>query len=299
MKKGRWKWIWIVAVLLVLAVAGTLLLGGKQTERYAEATASTGNLNTYYTFSGTLEVNHSLTVTAPTATTVSEVYVRANGTVVKNARLMRMEDGSVLKADIGGEVTSLSVTTGSVVRAGDTLAEIMDLSDMKVDFDVDEYDVSAITLGKDVQMTLDGSGSVFNGAISALNKRATQDKAGDLSYFTATVDLAGVQLPPEALPGMQVTVRVQNRSTENVVLLPMDALSFTAQNEPYVLVQNGKEVARMDVQVGINDGINVEITAGLRGGDVVLYTPTATDALQKMMQNRDQAISKRFDDYAN
>jgi HlyD family secretion protein len=219
--------------------------------------------------------------------------------VLKNARLMRMEDGTVLKEDIGGEVTSLPVSAGSVVRVGDTLAEIMDLSDMKVDFDVDEYDVSAITLGKDVQMTLDGSGSEFQGAISALNKRATQDKAGDLSYFTATVDLANVQLPPEALPGMQVTVRVLNHSAENVVLLPMDALSFTAQNEPYVLVQDGKEVARVDVQVGMNDGENVEITAGLRGGDVVLYTPTATNTFQEMMQSRDQAISKRFNNYAN
>lgn len=299
MKMGRRKWIWIVAVLLVLAVAGILLLGGKQEVRYAEATASTGNMSNYYTFSGTLEVNHALTVTAPTATTVSEVYVKANGSVLKNARLMRMEDGTVLKAEISGEVTSLPVTAGSVVRAGDTLAEIMDLSDMKVDFDVDEYDVSAITLGKDVQMTLDGSGSLFNGAISALNKRATQDKAGDLSYFTATVDLADVQLPPEALPGMQVTARVLNQSAENVVLLPVDALSFTAQNEPYVLMRDGKAVISTDVQVGINDGEYVEITAGLRSGDVVLYTPTATNAFQEMMQSRDQAITTRFDNYAN
>lgn len=281
MKKGRTKWIVIIAVVIVAAVAGSYLLNNGSEAKYAEETAQAGTITTYYNFSGSMDVNQSATVTAPAADTVSEVYVKANTHVAKNARLIRLSDGTVLKAEIAGEVTSLNVTAGSVVRAGDTLAEVMDLSSMKATFKVDEYDVSAIELGKTAQITLDGSGNTFEGTVTSLNKRATQ--SGDLSYYEATVDLTGVTLPADALPGMQITAKLLNKNAENVVILNMDAVSFTSQNQPYVLMQDGRAVKKIDISVGINDGAYVEITAGLKNGDTVLYTPTATESFQTMM----------------
>jgi len=212
------------------------------------------------------------------------VYVRQNAQVAKNARLMRLDDGTILKADLAGEITSLAVSAGSVVTAGDTLAEIMDLNDMKIDFQVDEYDVESIALGKKATVTVDGSGATFEGVIASINKRATQ--SGDLSYYTATIDLRGMQLPAGMLPGMQVTVDVLNQQAENVVVLAMDAVSFTTDNQPYVLMQDGKNIRTVDVQVGINDGSNVEITSGLTSGETVLYTPTATSTFMLMGARR-------------
>ena len=281
MKKGRAKWIVILALVIIVVVAGTFLLGGRKQATLAQETAQVGTITTYYNFSGTMEVNQSATVVSPVADTVSEVYVKANTHVAKNARLIRLSDGTVLKADIAGEVTAMNVTAGSVVRSGDTLAEVMDLSSMKATFKVDEYDVSAIELGKVAQITLDGSGNTFEGAVTSLNKRATQ--SGDLSYYLATVDLAGVTLPPDALPGMQITAKVLNRHAENVVTLSMDAVSFTSQNQPYVLMQDGQQVKKIDITLGINDGAYVEITSGLTKGDTVLNTPTATQTMTMMM----------------
>lgn len=298
MKKGLTKWIVILGVVIVAVVAGKFLFGGKETDQYVQATATTGTITTYYNFSGTLDVNHSVTLTAPAATTVSELYVTANTVVPKNARLMRLEDGTIIKADIAGEITNMPVTNGSVVRVGDTLAEIMDLTAMEANFDVDEYDVSAIAFGKTAQITLDGSGSVFEGKVSALNKRATQDQAGDMSYFTATIDLTGQQLPAEALPGMQVTVKLLNKRADNAVILSMDALSFNARNEPYVLMQNDKQIEQVPVQAGINDGDFVEIVSGLKSGDIVLYKPSSTSTFEEIMSSRSKEMSTRVNSYA-
>lgn len=281
MKKGRKKWIVIVVALIVLAVAGRLLLGGGAENQYAQETAHTGALTTYYNFSGNLDVNQSVTVTAEAAATVSEVYVRANQTVAKNARLMRLSDGAILKADIAGELTALNVSRDSVVKAGETLAEIMDLSNMKATFQVDEFDISAVEIGKTAEITLDGNGYTLQGTVTSINKRATQ--SGDLSYYTATIDLAGQTLPSDALPGMQITVKLRNRSAENAVLLSMDAISFTSQNAPYVLVQDGRAYRRVDIQVGINDGDFVEITGGIQSGDTVYYTPSSPESYPMMM----------------
>lgn len=284
MKTKRTRWIVILIVLAVIVVAGSLVLGGGGAPLYAEATAQTGSITTYFNFSGSMDVNQSVTVSAPAEATVSEVYVRQNGQVAKNARLMRLSDGTILKADIAGEVTNLPVSAGSVVRVGDTLAEIMDLSNLKATFKVDEFDVSAVVIGKEAQVTLDGTGNSFTAKVSGLNKRATLE--GDLSYYTATIELAGVALPADALPGMQITVKLLNSNAENVVLLPMKAISFTAQNEPYVLMPDGKNTRRASIELGINDGDNVEIRAGLKSGETVLYTPTATQDIQSMMEQR-------------
>lgn len=282
-KKSR-KWIVIVVVLVVAVAAGALLLGGRGSTRYAETTAAVGNITTYYSFSGNMEVDNSVTVTAPTDTTVSEIYVAPNSTVLKNARLMRLADGTIVKADIAGEVTSIAVSVDSVVKAGATLAEIMDLSSMKATFKVDEYDVSVIQIGKTAQITVDGTGESFEGKITSINKRATVD--GDLSYYIATVDLAGQQVSADALPGMQITAKVLNRQAENVVLLMMDAVKFTAHNIPYVLMRDGDKVTDVSIKVGINDGTNVEIADGLKAGDMVLYTPTSAEGIQSSMSSQ-------------
>lgn len=289
MKKKRFKWILLPVAIVAALLAGKLLFGGAAQQQYAEVTAQTGSITTYYSFSGSLDVNQSTLVSAPAAATVSEIYVKPNTRVAKNARLMRMSDGTLLKAEIAGEVTSLNVTEGSVVTAGQTLAEIMDLSSMKATFKVDEYDVSTVTLGKMTQITMDGSGNAFEGAVTALNKRATQD--GDLSYYTATVDLTGVALPADALPGMQITVKVLNQNVQNAVLLPMDTVSFTAQNEPYVMMRVDGKVVVKAIEVGANDGEMVEITSGLASGETVLYTPTAVESMQALMRRRQQSFA--------
>ena len=295
MKKGRLKWIVIAVVIVAAVVAGSVLLGGGSKVQYAQETATIGSIKTYYNFSGSMDVDQSVSVTASVEDTVAEVYVKPNSQVAKNARLLRMSDGTIFKADIAGEVTALNVTVGGVARVGDMLVEIMDLSHMKATFKVDEYDVSAVSLGKMAQITLDGSGETFEGAITSINKRATQ--SGDLSYYTATVDLAGIAVPEDALPGMQITVDLLNREAENVVLLPMTAVSFTEKNAPYVLIQDGQTVKQLSIDVGMNDGYNVVITGGLSSGDTVLYEATTVDAFEKMIENRNKALSSGANNY--
>ena len=287
MKKKRTGWIVLAGVLVVCALAAFALFRGGNQTKYAQAVASTGTITTYYSFSGNMEVDNMETITAPAATTVSEIYVAPNSMVAKNARLMRLEDGTVIKADIAGEVTSINVAVNGVVKAGDELAEVMDLSAMKATFKVDEYDVAAIQLGKTAQITVDGSGSTFEGKITALDKHATV--SGDLSYYLATVDLKGLEVPKEALPGMQITAKVLNKQAENAVLLKLDAVSFTKRNAPYVLMRDGDKVKEVSIKVGMNDGDLVEITEGLLSGDVVLYTPTSTERIPTFMGARQNA----------
>ena len=287
MKEKRVKWLWIV-LILVAAAGGWMLISGRSAQQYGEATTVTGSITTYYNFSGAIEVVRSATVISPAASTVTKIYVQQNDLIEEGDRLIRLDNGTTLKAELTGEVTSLGVSEGSVVTVGDTLAEVMDLTELRVDFQVDEYDVDAIALGKTAIVTVDGTGETFEGTITSLNKRATQ--SGDLSYYTAGIDLSDVSLPEGILPGMQVTVDVLNQHAEDVVLLSVSAVSFTTDNQPYVLMRDGDTVNQVEITVGINDGNNVEITEGLASGDIVLYEITSTDTFTMLREARQQYV---------
>jgi len=286
-KEKRVKWLWIV-LILVAAAGGWMLISGRSAQQYGEATTVTGSITTYYNFSGAIEVVRSATVISPAASTVTKIYVQQNDLIEEGDRLIRLDNGTTLKAELTGEVTSLGVSEGSVVTVGDTLAEVMDLTELRVDFQVDEYDVDAIALGKTAIVTVDGTGETFEGTITSLNKRATQ--SGDLSYYTAGIDLSDVSLPEGILPGMQVTVDVLNQHAEDVVLLSVSAVSFTTDNQPYVLMRDGDTVNQVEITVGINDGNNVEITEGLASGDIVLYEITSTDTFTMLREARQQYV---------
>jgi multidrug resistance efflux pump len=111
---------------------------------------------------------------------------------------MRLKGGAVIRADIAGEVTGVSAVTGGVVAAGDALLEIMDLSTMRAEFQVDEYDVSAVTPGKTAQITVEGTGDVLEAPVTSVDKHAVQ--SGDLSYYTATAELNGITCPRPCCP---------------------------------------------------------------------------------------------------
>jgi HlyD family secretion protein len=149
-----------------------------------------------------------------------------------------------------------------------------------VEISIDEYDVAAVVIGKEVEVTVNALGVTCPGTVASFDKNA--NTSGTLSTYTAVV---AIDAPKGVLPGIQVEVKMLNGAAENVILLAVDALQFDAQNRAYVLTRSGNgEYVETYVQTGINDGVNVEITSGLASGATVYYTAAPnTDAAAPMM----------------
>lgn len=266
-KKGkRLKWIVILLLVVLIAVGAVSLNRQTKSEAYTEVEATEGDLTTYYNFDGLVCAASTQTLASGEAGTVRTVYVEQNQRVRKGDRLYRLDGGETVKADLSGEVTSLFVKEGDVVTAGMTVAEIIDMDHLKVELDVDEYDVKAVTPGTAVSVTILATDEQIDGQVSALNKNGTA--SGDLSYYTATVPVDGLE---DAYPGMQVSAKVLREHAENAVLLRLDAVQFDEYNKPFVYMASGEEEPdKVPVTVGMSDGITCEITSGLSAGDKVL-----------------------------
>jgi len=280
-KKKR-KWIkWAVLLVLALAVAGVAATMSQTSEAvaYREMQAEAGDLTTWYNFDGVVRARRTQTITAAAPDTVKTVYVQQNQLVREGDRLYRTDGGETVKAGIDGELTSLLVHEGDVLAAGAKTAEIIDMDSLEVKLSVDEYDVTAMTQGKAVDVTVLATGHVVSGTVSGLDKNGTA--SGDLSYYTATVDLDEAE---GVLPGMQASAKVLRSHAENAVLLRMEAIQFDEYNKPYVLKRTaqGEEPVRTAITVGASDGVHCEIVEGVSVGETICVPSGMT--MQQLME---------------
>ena len=285
-KKKKWlKWVIILVIAAVFAAWLMIFSKGTQSAVYTDIQAVTGNLETYYNFDGLVKAKRTQTITSAQAGTVRTVYVRQNEQVKKGAKLYRLDDGETVQADMAGEVTGLYIEEGSVVSAGETTAQIIDMSSLEVELKVDEYDVAAVTPGVPVQISVLATGGQFTGSVTALDKNGTA--SGDLSYYAAAVALESGE---GVYPGMQISAKILREKAENAVLLRQDAIQFDEYNKPYVYMRgaDGKEVVQVGVSVGASDGIYCEITDGLKTGDTVLK-PSGMSMAELMQQMQAQS----------
>ena len=170
-KKKKWlKWVIILAIAAVFAAWLMMFSKGTQSAVYTDVQAVTGDLETYYNFDGLVKAKRTQTITSAQAGTVRTVYVRQNEQVKKGAKLYRLDDGETVQADMAGEVTGLYIEEGSVVSAGETTAQIIDMSSLEVELKVDEYDVAAVTPGMPVQISVLATGGQFTGSVTALDR---------------------------------------------------------------------------------------------------------------------------------
>ncbi|MBR5225930.1 MAG: HlyD family efflux transporter periplasmic adaptor subunit [Clostridia bacterium] len=284
MKKKK-KWLLRGILLLAFALIACWLLFFSRTTQsaaYNEVITTQGSLTTYYNFDGVVHAKRRQTIAASAADTIKTVYVSQNQQVKEGDKLYKTEGGETIRAGIDGEVTGLYVTAGGVLAAGETTVQIIDMSDLEVRLNVDEYDVQAIVPGAPAEITVLALDRAFSGTVTSLDKNGTA--SGDLSYYTARVDLEEGE---GVYPGMQVSAKMLRAQAENAVLLKMNAIRFDEYNKPFVYLPAGDkaEPVKTPVTVGISDGVNCEILSGVSAGQTVLVPSGMTMAeMMQMMQ---------------
>lgn len=275
-KKGRGRRI-VLLILLLLILAAVIWFvvlpkfNQAVTDTYDTYTTRIGSISNSLSFSGSMSVKNSETLTADKAGTVRKIYVSEAESVKKDQRLIRLSTGEIIKASFDGQVNEISVEEEDDVSANENLIQIVDFSQMTVALRVDEYSITKIELGQPCVITLTALGISFPSTISHINRISTT--SGNTTYYTVSCD---VEVTEQVLPGMQVTVTIPLEEATDAVILNKNALSFAGDNSAYVLKQNANgEMERVAVTVGVDNDNYVEIREGLGEGETVYKQTTA------------------------
>lgn len=274
-KKSKVGRIIGVSIVLVLAVLIAFpMLSANTASAYSEITAKKGNIETYYTFSGNVESKNTQNVLADKIMQISEIEVKEGQKVKKDSVLFKTTQGEEIKAKVAGTVSAIHVEEDDAVMTGSPLCEIIDFDHLQITIKVDEYDLSSVSIGKNVSVSIGAIEKEISGKISDISDTATNQNG--VAYFTATVDL---KKDYAIKVGMTTEAKILNKSIKDALTIPMNVLQFDDEEKPFILIKSdeNKPVEKY-LTLGINDGKNVEVKDGLSIDQTILYKKEASSS---------------------
>ncbi|MFB1482407.1 efflux RND transporter periplasmic adaptor subunit [Corallococcus sp. RDP092CA] len=168
-------------------------------------------------------------------------------------------------APFDGVVSERQVHAGDIVQPGAPLFTVVDPATLRLEASVPAAQLGQVQVGTPVDFRVNGyAGRAFKGQVERINP-AVDPATGQVRIYVSIPNTEQV-----LLSGLFAEGRVASQAKQ-ALAVPVDALD-TRQEPPTVQrIANGK-VEEVAVTVGLRDDVaqTVEVTSGLRAGDVVL-----------------------------
>jgi HlyD family secretion protein len=198
--------------------------------------------------------------------------------LLQKGRVRSANVESIIRAPISGTVLELLVNEGDPVvpltsyQAGTALTNLADMSTLVFKGTVDEIDVGKLREGMPARIKV--------GAIPDAAVEGTVYKIAPKSKTAEGATLFDVEI--ELKPGSPVVLRagysanadIVVREKNDVLLVPERLVTFADGTATVELPGPADgEPVKKEVKVGLSDGINIEVTDGLKAKDLVVERP--------------------------
>jgi len=270
-KKSRTKIIiWAIIIVLIAGFIAYRVIRPRGAD-FTEVKAVTGDITTNFSFSGYVAAKNSQILYADRAIQIKTIKVSQDQSVKNGDILMTTTAGQNITAPFDGTISQIDAVPNAQLMPGAQLCKVVDYSNLQLAVQVDEYDVPAVTVGKSATVTINALGKDITGTVTNVSRDGVYQNG--VTYFNSIISL-----PPEndLMVGMSAQAAILDKSVKNAVLLPITAIQFDQDNNPFVYMHEGRNVKQVDITLGINDGTNVQVTGGLNSGDIVLVPASAS-----------------------
>lgn len=172
-----------------------------------------------------------------------------------------------LRSAYAGHVLKKHVIEGQMLRPGDELFEIADLSTLWIEPAIFEQDIPWVRVGTPAEITFDAlPGHVFEGRVSFTYPT--------LDALTRTLKVRVEMRNHDFLlkPNMYGTVRIRSTGPRGV-LVPLTAVLPTGEGDLAFVIRSGKVMPSQVVVANRGDG-EILVTRGIAAGDTVVASAT-------------------------
>ncbi len=197
---------------------------------------------------------------------VDDAQSKYDTLVAQSGSLKATIERRTLKAPFGGVLGIRKVNLGQYLQPGNQVANLQDLSIMRMRFLVAQKDYGRIKLDQPIEARFDAyPGEVFKGRISTIEP--------SVKYQSGIIPIqADVPNSDEKLlPGMFASIDVLLPDHSKKIIVPAGAITFNLYGESvYVVDQAAGTVQQVTVQTGATRGNAVTVEKGLKVGDQVV-----------------------------
>jgi len=175
----------------------------------------------------------------------------------------QLEDTRIV-APFSGVITSKAAELGTYVNAGTPIADMADISRLKVQLAVSESNVYQLRQGQEVCVSANVYPNVtFKGTITSISPQGN-----GAHTFPVEITIANSDKNP-LKAGTYVNARVDMGKTGHALMIPRDAI-VSSVKDPSVYVVKGDTVELVKIQTGADYNSYLEVTAGINEGDKIV-----------------------------
>ncbi|MFG1429706.1 efflux RND transporter periplasmic adaptor subunit [Xanthobacter sp. V2C-8] len=172
---------------------------------------------------------------------------------------------ATITAPRDGVLISRSVERGTIVQPGRTLLVLAPAGDTQLVVDVDERNLGMIALGQPALASADAYPSQrFAAKVTYINPGV------DITRATVQVKLTVPDPPAYVRQDMTVSVDIETARRSGVLVLPRRAVRDLQSGQPWVLAIRDGRAYHQAVKVGLAGNMHLEITEGLKAGDLAI-----------------------------
>jgi len=202
-----------------------------------------------------------------------EASARSNLTLIREGG--SGEAGTVsseIRSTVSGTILEIPVREGETVtetnnfNEGTTIASVADMTDMVFFGSVDESEVGRIKEGMALVVSIGAiEDETFDGELEFISPKGNRSD-GTVQFEIRAAIASDVQTTIRA--GYSASADVVLDRRDDVLTLDEGALIFE-DDKVFVIVVDGEQFERREIEVGLSDGLRIEIISGLTEGDVV------------------------------
>ena len=181
----------------------------------------------------------------------------------KNLQLMRENlSNLVVKAPVGGLLSSIEAEVGSSITAGQNIGQIDDLNGFKMRAGVDEHYISRIFVG--LKGTMEFNNQNYDLLIAKVYPEVKSGRFEvDMTFSAKTPD--GIRR------GQSASIRMELGKSSKATLIPVGGFfSETGGNWVYVMDATGKKASKRNITLGRRNPEFFEVLDGLKPGEKVI-----------------------------
>lgn len=181
----------------------------------------------------------------------------------RNVLLVRERKGKLeVRSTIDGELGLLDVELGQSISAGQMVGQINDLSDFKIEAQIDEHYIDRIRVG--LQATIEREGKLYSLVVRKVYPEVRQGKFRTDLVFDA-------DHPDNIRSGQTYYLNLELGSPTEAVLLPRGTFfQSTGGNWVFVLDKSGHKAYRRTIRIGRQNPQYYEVEEGLELGEQVI-----------------------------
>jgi RND family efflux transporter MFP subunit len=176
----------------------------------------------------------------------------------------RQYNDTKITTPISGVITSRLVDVGNMVNNGMAVANVANISQMKVKINLSESDAFKVKIGDTVNVTTDVYPEYeYKGKIKSIS-----DKSDDMHTYPVEIVINNNKKYP-LKAGMFGRIEFTSKYSGNSIIIPREALIGSTRN-PQVFVVNNNIVSLRNIEIGISVGTKVQVSKGLEEGETIV-----------------------------